>query len=344
MHALYTSLQVCSLVDCSTPDWYALTPVTQPVHMPTAAAQAGSCCTPQHHPPAARPETPDTAKLLQRALASSSGSALLNSLGQQPSNSGPAHSGPSGVAELNEGSRTVVGAAAASSATVQASVSGAPQVLRSEQQHVHAGNAAVPSSSSHSAWVSSALPNAALGNLRSAADGSAAAALAAASALPQGFQTSPGVTSGLPQDFQTGPVAATGLLLNQQRGPQQQVHEPMASDQAAGQSASHGQQLAEADQQKQHQADLPIAPAGQQCGADKAAKHRDQLRQGLETGEGHFTAPKQAAAYQQPSLGLNQAAGHHAGPLQQERPGPTAVGLAASSAEPAGHVTPQVKL
>lgn len=334
--------------------------------MPTAAPQAGSCCTPQHHPPAARPETPDTAKLLQRALASNSGSALLNTLSQEPANSDPTRSVPNSVAELKEG-RTVA-TAAASSAAVRNSESRAPQILRSEQQRGCAGSAAVPNSSSQTALVSSYLPNAMLDNLRSAADGSASAALASAAELPQGFQTGPGVapglprgfqtgpgvaprlpqgfqtgpvvTSGLPQGFQTGPVVAPGLLVNQQG-----VSQQLASDQAAMQSASHGQQPAEADQQRQQQqVDVCLASAGPQLGADKEAKHGDQLRPGLEMGEGQFTAPKQAAAYQQPSVGLNQAAGHHAGPRQPDGPGPTPVGLTASTDESAGHVTSQVKL
>lgn len=372
MNALYTSLWNCVLVDCSTPDWYALTPETQPVHMPTAASQGATCCTPQYHPPAARPETPDTAKLLQRALASNSGSALLNSLSQELTNSDPTRSVHSRVAELKGGSTVAI--AAASSAAVQESVSsGAPQVSRSEQQRGYAGSAAVPSSFSQPALVSNHIPNAPLDNLRLAADGSASGPLAAASALPQGsrtrpvgtsglpqgFQTGPVVTSGLPQGvqtrpvatsgllqgLQTGPVAATGLLLNQHRVSQQQVQEPMASDQPATRYASHGQQLAEAEQQKQQQVDLSSsAPAGQQFGADKEARQGDQLRKGLDMGEGQRTAPKQAAAHQQPSLGLIQAAGRHAGPLQPEGPGPTAVGLAAGIAESVGHVTSQVKL
>ena len=297
---------------CSTPDWHALTPVMQPVPLPTAATQAGSCCTPQHHPSTARAETPDTAKLLQRALASSSGSALLNSLSEQPSH--PMRSGPAGLAGLNEGGTV---ATTASSAVIQQSLSGSAPVLRSEQQHGGAGSAAISSSSTGTALVSTGLPSAVPNDPKSAADGSASAA--AASALLQGSQADSDV--------------ASRLLINQEAVSRQQVWEPIASHQSPQASASHRQQLSGPEWQQQQQIGLSSVQTGQQCGAGKQAKHTGQPRRGLETEE-------QAAAYEQPSEGLKQVAEHHGGPLQHERAGPTDAQLAAYP----GHVTSQVQL
>ena len=318
---LYAGLLNCFLVDCSTPDWHSLTPAIQPVHLPPAAAQAGSCCTPHQHPLPARAETPDTAKLLQRALASSSGSALLNSCSQEPSNAHPVRSVPAGFTGLNEGGTA---ATAASSVAMQTSLSGSAPVERSEQQHGDAGSAAVSSSSSGTALVSSCLPGAMPDNRRSAADGS----------------TSLSSASALPQSSQTGPGAASALLINQEAVSQKQV---WAIDQSAEQSASHRQQLAGTDQQQQQQqVKLSSASAGQQYGPEKQAKHTGQPRRGLET-EVQVNEGVQVAAYKLPSV-AKQAAGHHTGPLQQEGSGLTGAGLAASIADSAGHVTSQVQL
>ena len=60
------------------PDCYDLTPVAQPVYA-QREANAGGCYTPEQ--PCGRPKTPDTASLLQRALASS-GSTLLTNISQ----------------------------------------------------------------------------------------------------------------------------------------------------------------------------------------------------------------------------------------------------------------------
>ena len=290
----------------------------QPVHLPTAAAQAGSCCTPQRHPPTARAETPDTAKLLQRALASSSGSALLSSSSQEPSNSHPECSVPAGFTGLNQGGAAAI---AASSVAVQLPLSDliAPTV-RSEQQNRDVGSAAVSSSSSETALVSSCLPSALPDNCTSAA----------------GCSTSSPSASTLRQASQKGSGVASALLINQEAVSQKQV---WATDQSPKQSASHRQQLAGTDQQMR----LSSAFAGQQYGASKQAKHTGQPRKGLET-EGQVLEGIQAAVYQQPSVGLKQAAGHDAGPLQQEGAGLTGAGLVASTADSAGHVTSQVQL
>ena len=289
----------------------------QPVPLPTAAAQAGSCCTPQQHPQTARAETPDTAELLQRALAGSSGSALVNSLSQQPSH--PVRCGPAGSAGLNEGGTAAI---AASSAATQQSLSGSAPVLRSEQQHGDTGSAAIPGASFGTALASSCLPSAMHNNPKSAAGGSALASAASTSALFQGSQAYSDV--------------ALKLLTDREAVSQQQIWEPMASHQLPQASASHRQQLPGTEWQQRKQVDLSSVHTGQQYDAGKQAKHTGQLRKGSETEE-----QVTAAAYQQPSAGLKQAAGHHPGPLQLEGVGPLDAGLAADSA---GHVTSQVQL
>lgn len=85
------------------------------------SAQAGSCCTPEQQAPTGRPKTPDTAKLLQRALASSSGTALLNSLSHGASKSHPGRLKPAGDAKPHPGG---AGAVAASSESAQQSAAG----------------------------------------------------------------------------------------------------------------------------------------------------------------------------------------------------------------------------
>lgn len=289
--------------------------MVQPVPLPAAAAQAGSCCTPQQHPPTARAETPDTAKLLQRALASSSGSALLNSFGQEPCNSQPVRSRAAGCAGLNQGGSDAI---AASSVANQQFLSGSAPVLRCEQQHGGAGSAA----------VSSCLPSAMPDNPKSAADGTASASAASASAQLQGSQKETDV--------------ASGLLINQKALSQQQFCKPSASHQLPQASASCRQQLAGTDWQQQQQVEPSSVHTGLRFDAGKQAKHTGQLRKGLET-EGQVTVGVQAAVHQQPSVGLKQAAGHHAEPLQQEGVGPTDAGLAANTADLLGHVTSQVQ-
>lgn len=286
----------------------------QLVPLPTATAQAGSCCTPQQQHPTARVETPDTAKLLQRALASSSGSALLNSLSQEPSNSHPVRSRPAGCAGLNEGGSDAI---AASSAVHQQVLSGSAPVLRSEQQHVDAGSAA----------VSTCLPSAMPDNTESAADGSASASAASASALLQGSKRETDV--------------ASGLLIDQKAVSQRQVSKPLASHQLPQASATRRQPQAGTDWQQRQQEEPSSVHTGQQY-VGKQAKHTVQPRTGLVTG-GQVTVGVGAAVYQQPSVGLEQAAGHHAEPLQQEGLGPTDSELAVNTADSAGHVTSQVQ-
>ena len=285
----------------------------QPAHMPTTA-QAGSCCTPEPQAPPGRPQTPDTAKLLQRALASSSGSALLNSFSQEPSDFHPVRYVPAGSAKLNECERAVT---AASAESAQQSSGGSVPVSGSEQRE-GVGSVAIPSSASGTAVIPSCLSSATLGDARSAANGLAASA----SAQIIGSRKGPGVV--------------LAPLTNQEAVSQQQAREPTVNGQSGKQPAGRQVQPAGVEQQQK-----VSGSAGQQHAAGTQGKHEGQPRKALQT-EGQVNLGQQAAPYQHISVGLNQAEGNHARALQQE--GASGVGLGPSVADSSRHVTSQVQL
>lgn len=292
------------------------------------SAQAGHCCTPEQQAPTGRPKTPDTAKLLQRALASSSGSALLNSLSQGGSSSHPLR--PLGVA--NRSTEAVAGVAA-----------------RSESAHQPlAGPIEVPGP--RAALVSTCLSTATADNIKSAAMGLAASASAQTGSSIDGCGVVVGPLTdqeALSQQQGQHPVANYQSSRLQPAGAdqQQQVELSSASARLVELSSASARQV-ELSLASARQGDLSSATAQQQKSAGQAAKWEQQPWTDSQTG-GQVIPDVQAASGEQTAMGLHQVEehqGHTAEALQQEGARPSGLKSSASNtADLAGHVTAQVQ-
>lgn len=231
-------------------------------------AQAGHCCTPEQQAPTGRPKTPDTAKLLQRALASSSGSALLNTLSQGGASSHPLRPLPT----ANGNTDAVAGVAARSGSAQQPS----------------AGPIQVPGPGTAS--VSACLSSATADKLKSAAMGSAASALAQSGGSTGG--------SGL----------VVGPLTYQEALSQQQAQSPVARDQSgrpqpAGADQQQQVEVWSASARQQQRAEQaakweqqPKQPGGQIIPPDVQAAPGQQTSASLnqiEEGQGHAAEAQQ---------------------------------------------------
>lgn len=286
----------------------------QPAHA-QRAAQEGSCFTPEHQVPIGRPKTPDTANLLQRALASS-GSALFSSLGQVSSDSQlPQHLPPVSAEASGLTAQATAVTAAIPSSVPQPMPRPTPVPGTAQQGTVSI--AAIPSLVYGIVPVPASLPAAASADNRAAADTATASAAV--------------------RDSHTASSRVSESLDTRAEALYHPVQQPAASKAVVGHSTGSMQQETRVVQQ-QHMGALSSGTAARQHNAAKLvgvpAVHTQSGR------EEELIAGQKAASQQPSSSGLDPAEGQHA------RAGHDAIraGAGANLTKSAGHVTAEVQV
>ena len=287
----------------------------QPAHA-QREAQEGNCYTPEHQAPFGRPKTPDTANLLQRALASS-GSALISSLSQVSSDPQPCQGVPSVSAEAP--GMTVL----ATAVTAAVHSSGPQPVTRhfrpvpgTAQQNT-LGFAVIPNSASEM------VPGPVKLAAAVSADHSSAAETAIASTAVRDLHRASSTASEL-SDAQAGVS-----------------YHP--AQQAAASRAGAGHFTASAQQDSQVTQQMAVSSSGtadQQHGTVRQVRQVGEALLNVQAGQDQAEQAMQKGALQQQlATGLDQAERHHA----RAGSGVTRAEAGANLAGSAGHVTAEVQ-